>query len=312
MPVTFVSTCELPESALAILSEAGEVRVWPGEGLIPRDALLECIAEADALVCLLSERIDDELFDRASRLRVVSDVAVGYNNVDLDAAAKRHIWVTNTPDVLTDATADLAMGLIIASARRMGVAERTLRAGDWTRWGFRDFWGMELRGKVLGVLGLGRIGRAVATRAEAFGMRVHGVTSTATDEAIDDLVATSDVVSIHVPLTSATRHLLGPRRIGLMRPTAILVNTSRGPVVDEEALAHALSEGRIAGAGLDVFENEPEVHPLLLEAANAVLVPHIGSATADARTAMAELAARNAAAVLRGERPPNAVNDVSA
>jgi glyoxylate reductase len=307
MPLTFVSTAELPESAIDILRTAGDVRVWPGAGIIPRDELLVGVEAADALVCLLSERVDAELLERAPKLRVVADVAVGYNNVDLAAAASRRIWVTNTPDVLTDATADLTMALILAAARRMGEAERALREGRFKRWGFRDYWGMELREKTLGVLGYGRIGRAVSARAEAFGMRIAGLTSSATAADIDELMAASDVLTIHVPLSEATRCLVDARRIALMRPTAILVNTSRGPVVDEAALAAALLEGRIAGAGLDVFEKEPIVHPGLLEAPNAVLLPHIGSATREARTAMAELAARNAVEALAGRRPPNAV-----
>ncbi len=308
MPRLFVSTSELPESAIELARPSCDVVVWPGEGIIPREALLAGVADAEGLVCLLSERVDAELLDRAPRLRVVADVAVGFNNVDLAAAAARGIWVTNTPDVLTDATADLAMALILAAARRTGEAERTLRDGRFDRWGYRMFWGMELRGKLLGVLGFGRIGRAVAMRAEAFGMRVRGLGSSATSDEIDALVAECDVLTIHVPLDARTRHLVDARRIGLMRPTAILVNTARGPVVEEAALAAALADRAIAGAGLDVYEDEPRVHPGLLDAPNAVLLPHIGSATREARTAMAELAVKNAVEALAGRRPPNAVS----
>jgi glyoxylate reductase len=308
MPEIFVSTSELPESAVEILRDAGDVHVWRGEGAIPREELLEGVATADALVCLLVARVDAELLDRAPRLRVVANVAVGVDNVDVAAAAARGVTVTNTPDVLTDATADLAMGLLIAAARRMSEAERWLREGRFERWGYRDFWGMGLGGKTLGVLGYGRIGRAVGARASAFGMVVRGLTSRATPEEVDALMAESDAVSVHVPLSDATRHLVDRRRLALMRETAILVNTARGPVVDEAALAEALMARRIAGAGLDVFEEEPLVHPLLLDAPNAVLMPHIGSATREARTGMAELAARNAAEVVAGRRPLTPVN----
>lgn len=307
MPEIFVSSSELPESAIAILRDAGDVRVWDGDGAIPREELLAGVATADALVCLLGAKVDAELLDRAPRLKVVANVAVGVDNVDLAAAAARGVMVTNTPDVLTDATADLAMALLLAAARRTTEAERWLREGRFERWAYRDFWGMGLGGKVLGILGYGRIGRAVGARGAAFGMVVRGLTSSATPEEIDALVAESDVLSIHVPLGDATRHLVDRRRIGLMRETSILVNTSRGPLVDEAALAEALVAGRIAGAGLDVFENEPRVHPLLLDAPNATLLPHIGSATREARTAMAELAARNAAEVMAGRQPPNVV-----
>lgn len=307
MSKIFVSTPDLPESAVDMLREAGDVRVWEGEGLVPREDLLAGLADAEALVCLLSERVDAEALDAAPRLRVVANVAVGYNNVDVAAAAARGVLVTNTPDVLTDATADLAFALVLSTARRTGEAERALRAGGFTGWSYRAYLGMELRGKTLGVLGYGRIGRAVGARAEAFGMRVRGLGSRATAEEIDALVSESDVLSLHVPLTDATRHMLDARRIALLRPTAVVVNTARGPVVDEAALAEALVAGRIAGVGLDVFEEEPRVHPRLFDAPNAVLLPHVGSATREARTAMAELAARNAVEALAGRRPPNVV-----
>ena len=308
----FVTTPELPASAIEILEGAGEVRVWRGAGQIPRDALEAGAATADAIVCLLGERIDERLLSLAPSLRVVANVAVGVDNVDLEAARRRGVWVTNTPDVLTDATADLTMALVLAAARRLGEAERFLREGRFDRWDYSAFWGMGLGGKRLGVVGYGRIGRAVGARAAGFGMEVRGVGSRATAAEVDALVAESDVVSLHVPLTDATRHLVDARRLALMRPAAILVNTSRGPVVDEAALAEALHAGRLAGAGLDVFEREPAVHPRLLDAPNAVLLPHIGSATREARTAMAETAARNVAAVLAGRRPPTPVVDPGA
>lgn len=303
----FVTSGELFESALATLREAGSVSVWAGGGPIPRAELEAGVADADALVCMLGTRVDEALLAKAPRLQIVANVAVGYDNIDVDAAARRGVWVTNTPDVLTEATADLAWLLILGVARRAVEAERFLREDRFGGWGFRTLLGIDLAGKRLAVIGHGRIGRAVARRAEGFGMTVDTADSRATSEKLDRLVAGADVVTLHVPLTGATRHLMDARRLALMKSSAILVNTSRGPVVDEAALAEALVAGRIWGAGLDVYENEPRVHPLLLEAPNTMLLPHVGSATLETRQRMAEVAARNVAEALGGREPPNAV-----
>ncbi|MGE5408599.1 MAG: 2-hydroxyacid dehydrogenase [Syntrophothermus sp.] len=294
---TFAVTHALPEAALALLRQAGELRDDP--------------AGADAVLTLLGDRVDGEFLDAAGpQLRCVANVAVGFDNVDLAAAAERGVVVTNTPGVLDDATADLTMALLLAAVRRLGEGERLIRAGRRWRWGIDFMLGSDLRGKLLEIVGLGAIGTRVAERARAFGMEIayrnrHPAPAAAALEAerleLDELLAASDVVSLHCPLTDETRHLIGARELGLMKPTATLVNTARGPVVDERALAAALAAGEIAAAGLDVYEHEPEVEPALLELENVVLLPHLGSATVETRTAMAELAARNAIAVARGE-----------
>jgi glyoxylate reductase len=259
--------------------------------------------------------VDGALLDAAPGLRIVANIAVGYDNIDLSAARLRGVVVTNTPDVLTEATADLTWGLILAATRRIAEGERLLRRGAWSGWALDFMLGSDLRGKQLGIVGLGRIGRAVASRAGAFGMRVAFTTLEGCADppeaatggwrrlGLDELLSTSDVVSFHVPLTPATRHLIDRRAILRMKRRAYLVNTSRGPVVDEAALAWALREGLIAGAALDVYEEEPRVHPDLLGLENVVLAPHLGSATVETRTAMADLAARNVLAVLAGEPP---------
>lgn len=303
----FVTSPELFESALELLRTAGEVRVWDGPTPIPRADLEREALGADALVTMLFDRVDEALLALAPRLRIVANVAVGYDNVDAAAAARRGVWVTNTPDVLTEATADLAWALILATARRLGEAERLLRSGAFLGFGFRMLLGMGLGGKVLLVVGPGRIGQAVARRATGFGMVVATAGRGTPATELDLLLASADVVSLHVPLTEETRHLVDARRLGLMKRSAILVNTARGPVVDEEALAEALHAGCIAGAGLDVYEREPEVHTRLLDAPGAVLLPHIGSATVEARQAMAEAAASNVVEALAGRRPPNVV-----
>ena len=245
---------------------------------------------------------------------MVANVAVGYDNIDVAACTARGVVCTNTPGVLTDATADLALALILASTRRLGEAERMIRAGGTWSWSMFFMLGSGLQGKTLGIVGLGKIGTATARRARAFGMEIAYTGRRQADPALeaelgatrlelDELLATADVVSIHCPLSDATRHLIDARRLGLMKPTAHLVNTSRGPVVDEAALAAALAAGTIAGAGLDVFEHEPAIEPALYELENVVLIPHLGSATIETRTAMGVLAAQNAVAVLAGEPP---------
>lgn len=307
-----VVTGRVPEPALDLLREAGELDYHSQETALPVAELHAAIAGAEAVLTLLSDRVDAAFLDAAGpQLRVISNVAVGYNNIDVPACTERGVIVTNTPGVLTDATADIAMALILMVMRRLGEGERVIRGQAGWRWHMHYMLGTSLQGKTLGIVGLGQIGTATARRARAFGMNVIYSGRRRADEEIeaelgatffgfDDLLATSDVVSLHCPLTPETTHLITAERLGQMRRDAYLVNTTRGPVVDEAALAEALSAGVIAGAGLDVFEHEPEVHPGLLECENAVLIPHLGSATIETRTAMAVLAAQNAAAVLGG------------
>jgi glyoxylate reductase len=276
------------------------------------EELVAAVAGVDAIVSLLTDTIDAEVIDAAPRLRAIGNVAVGYDNVDVKAAARRGVAVCNTPGVLDETTADLAFGLIIAASRLFGEAERDLRAGRWHGWSITQYLGQDVHGATLGVVGFGRIGRAVARRGAGFGMRVLHHARHDTGEAgyvadLDELLAEADVVSLHVPLSPATRHLIGRRELALMKPTAVLVNTARGPVVDEPALAEALEGGEIFAAGLDVFEEEPRVHPRLLEAPRVVLLPHVGSGSRQTRTRMARLAAEGVRAVLAGERPANLV-----
>ena len=292
------------------LVEAGHELIQPeGDRAFTHDETVEQASGVDAIVCLLTDRIDGAVLKAGSpRLKVVATVAVGYDNIDVDAAAARGIAVCNTPRVLDDTTADLAFLLILAAARRIWEAESDLRAGKWPGWDIDQYLGRDVHGAVLGVVGFGRVGQAVARRATGFGMEVLHHTRRETGIVgwrgdLDRLLAESDIVTLHVPLTDETRHLIDPRRLALMKRDAVLVNTSRGPVVDEEALAVALEEGAIFAAGLDVYEREPEVHPRLLGAPRTVLLPHIGSASLATRTRMARVAAENAVAVLAGERP---------
>ncbi len=267
-------------------------------------------------MCLLTDRVDQEVLAAGADLRIVANIAVGYDNIDVPSASERGIVVTNTPDVLTEATAEMTWALILAMTRRLPEGDRLVRRGAWKGWALDFMLGMELRGKQLGVVGLGRIGGAVASRAPAFGMTVAHCSAGPPPAPgsplllpemralpLDELLATSDVVSLHVPLTPATRHLIGRRALARMKRSAYLVNTSRGPVVDEEALAWALRERLIAGAALDVYEREPAVNAELLSLENVVLAPHLGSATTETRTAMADLAVRNVLAVLGGDPP---------
>jgi len=273
------------------------------DGAAARRDLLARIGGKQALVSMVTDTIDRDVVDAGDALRIIANVAVGYNNVDVAAARARGIIVTNTPDVLTDATADLTLALILAVTRRLGEGERWLRRGDWPGWAFDQLLGMQLKGKQLGIVGFGRIGRAVAARAQAFGMTIAHASRSDAGMPLDRLLATSDVVSLHVPLTPETRHLIGQPELARMKRTAYLINTTRGPVVDEAALAWALKNRLIAGAGLDVYEREPEVHPDLRPLENVVLAPHLGSATTETRTAMADLAVRNVIAVLGGDPP---------
>ncbi|HXQ88530.1 MAG TPA: D-glycerate dehydrogenase [Solirubrobacterales bacterium] len=309
----FAVTNRIPEPAVEMLRGAGEVRLDEREQAIPRPDLLELVAGAEAVLTLLHDRVDEELLEAAGpRLRCVANVAVGYDNVDVAAATQRGVVVTNTPGVLDDATADLTMALILAATRRVAEGDRLVRSGEPWSWGMGFMLGSSLQGKRLGIVGLGGIGTRVAERARAFGMGIayHSRRPSPAEAALEaerlslpDLLASSDVLSLHCPLTPETHHLIGAAELAAMKPSAVLVNAARGPIVDEAALAAALAGGRIAAAGLDVFEREPEVEPGLLALDNAVLTPHLGSATVETRTAMAELAARNAISVLRGQGP---------
>ena len=309
-----VVTGKIPDAGLDLLRGAGEVWAWDGDDPIPVDVRDERLAEADAVVTLLTDRVDDAFLDAAPRLRVVANVAVGYNNIDVPACSARGVVVTNTPGVLTEATADLAMALILMSTRRLGEGERLIRSGEPWKWGMFMLLGSSISGRRLGVVGMGAIGIAVAERAKAFGMEVVYHNRRAVEPEVeralgarlvdlDELLATSDVVSLNCPYTPETHHLIDADALRRMRSSAYLVNTARGPIVDEAALVEALRRGDIAGAGLDVFEHEPAVHPGLLELDNAVLVPHLGSATVETRDAMATLAARNVQQVLAGGAP---------
>ena len=272
------------------------------------------LATADALVCLLLDKIDRAVLLNNPRLRIVANCAVGIDNIDVAAATAAGVVVTNTPNVLTEATAELAFTLMLAAARRLGEGERMVRSGAWPGWALDQLLGCELHGKTLGIVGYGRIGQAMARRGRAFGMEVVIASRSYTGDgalSIDELFARADVVSLHCPLTPETRNLVDARRLAAMKPTAILVNTARGGCVDEEALAAALATGRIAGAGLDVYAHEPRISPALLGCERAVLAPHIGSATTETRTAMAQLCADAVISVLSGRRPPNQVNDVT-
>jgi glyoxylate reductase len=308
-------TRRLPKGGLDPLAAAGHelVQRADDEPWSPAE-LVAAARDADGIVCILTDRIDAAVLSAgAPRLRVVANVAVGYDNIDVATATELGIAVCNTPGVLDETTADLAFLLILAAARRAGDAAADLRARRWTGFHIDEFLGVDVHGATLGLVGYGRIGRAVARRATGFGMPVlhHTRHETGVDgwvAELDDLLQHADVVSLHVPLHDETRGLSDARRLALMKPSAVLVNTARGPVVDEEALAVALEYGAIFAAGIDVYEREPEVHPRLLAAPHAVLLPHIGSATEATRRRMAQLASEGAAAVLRGERPPNLVS----
>ena len=301
-------TRKLPSSVIAKLSAAGDVDLYTGAAAIPADELRARIAGKDALICLLTDTIDRAVIDAAPTLKAVANVAVGYNNIDVPYARSRGVVVTNTPDVLTESVADFTWALILAITRRLSEGERLVRRGEWKGWALDLLLGTELRGKQLGLIGVGRIGRAVAARAGAFGMQVaytsrRELTGVGEPMQLDRLLLTSDIVSLHVPLTPETRHLIDKRALTRMKRSAYLINTARGPVVDEAALAWALQHHLLAGAALDVYENEPVVHPELLSLENVLLVPHLGSGTTETRTAMADLSAENVLAVLGGGPP---------
>ena len=310
----------LPLAAMAILKPYFQVRVWQDEDRpVPRDVLRREISQAEAVLCLLTEKVDEELLDGAPSLRIVANMAVGYDNIDVPACTERKVVVTNTPGVLTESTADLAFALLLATARRIPEAVDVLKQDRWRAWSPMFLTGQDVHHATLGIIGLGRIGQAVAERARGFKMTVlyYGRTrdfaaeraTGATYVPLDDLLRGSDFVSVHLPLSSETVHFLGDREIGLMKPTAVLINTSRGPVVDEAALYRALSDRRIWAAGLDVFEREPlPMDSLLRGLDNVVLLPHIGSASVATRVRMATLASENIRDYLLHGKPVSPVN----
>ena len=310
-----VVTGRIPEPGLELLRAAGEVDAWSSDTPATASEVHAAVAGADAAVTLLTTKVDNAFLDAAGpQLRIVANVAVGYNNIDVPACRARGVLVTNTPGVLTEATADIAMGLVLMTTRRLGEGERVIRSGTPWQWGMFYMLGTGIQGRQLGIIGMGDIGQAMARRAKAFGMTIAYSNRNrvapeieaelgATHMSMDELLQSSDVVSVNCPYSPATHHLINAETFVKMQSHAILINTARGPIVDEAALAAALHSGAIAGAGLDVFELEPTVHADLLTCENAVLIPHLGSATVETRTAMATLAATNVQHVLSGARP---------
>jgi glyoxylate reductase len=296
-----ILTRRIPSAAFARLEEACDVDLHDGSSPLTPDELKQRVKGKAGLICLLTDKIDGAVVDAGlPDLKIVANVAVGYDNVDVPAVTSRGVVFTNTPVVLTEATAELTWALILSLARRVSEGDRLIRRGQWRGWALDFMLGMELRGKQLGIIGRGRIGRAVAAKAGAFGMTVVFAKH---DMSVDELLISSDVISVHTPATPETRHLFNRRTFARMKRSALLINTARGAIVDEEALVWALNEHLLAGAALDVFEKEPHVHPGLLPLENVVLVPHLGSATRETRTAMADLAVKNVIAVLSGNPP---------
>ncbi len=319
MPTRIYVTRRIPQPGLDLLTEAGfEVEVSPHDRVLTRKELLDAVKNRDGLLPLLTDAIDTELLDAASGVKIVANYAVGFNNIDIPEATKRGIAVTNTPGVLTDATADTAWALLMATARRIVESDRFTREGKFEAWAPMLFLGADIAGRTLGIIGPGRIGTAMAERAKGFRMRIlysdtkpspeFEKTFDAEYRELPDLLRESDFVSIHVPLTEQTKHLISAKELSMMKPHAVLINTARGPVIDEAALVEALREKRIGGAGLDVYEEEPKLCPGLVELDNAILLPHIGSATIETRTKMAQIAATNLVEFFKGNRPPNLVN----
>lgn len=309
----------LPQSAIDLLTEHCEVEINPDDRVLTREELIEKVKGRDAVLCLLTDTIDGEVFDAAGpQCKIFANYAVGFNNIDLKAATQRGVIITNTPGVLTDATADIAWALLFSTARRIVESDKYLRAGKFEGWGPMLFLGRDITGKTLGIIGAGRIGANFAKKSKGFDMKVlysdlqpnpeFEAETGATFVDKETLLRESDFVSLHVPLLPETKHLIGEAELKLMKPTAILINTSRGPVVDEKALVNALKTGEIWGAGLDVFENEPTLEPGLADLDNVVIVPHIASATIETRTNMGLIAVRNILSVFAGETPPNCVN----
>jgi glyoxylate reductase len=321
-PALYVSR-RLPPAVMARLQDEFRLTATPASEVAPvRQAVREGIRDADAAITTLTEQVDDEVLNAAAHLKVIANCAVGFNNISIEAARARGIIVTNTPDVLTEATADLTWALILAAARRVVEGDRLVRNGTWSGWDPNQLLGAEVSEKTLGIVGMGRIGRAVARRASGFAMPIIYCSRSTLDPTVariakdwqdwrriplDELLTQADFVTLHVPLTQDTRHLIGTRELSRMKSTAFLINTSRGPVVDEAALVSALREKRLAGAGLDVYEQEPKLHPGLAELPQVVLLPHLGSATLQTRVQMGMICLENIRAVLAGRRAPNRV-----
>jgi glyoxylate reductase len=312
------ATHSLFEAAREILQKSCEVEYWAKSARPPREEVLRRVRDKEGLVCLLTEKVNEELLSEAPKLRIASNVAVGFDNIDVAACTKRGVAATNTPGVLDETTADFAWTLLMAVARRLSEGEALARSGKWKNWDLDQLVGTDVWGKTLGLVGFGRIGRAVARRASGFQMKVIYTDAVRAAEDVEKelkaefremnaLLGESDFISVHVPLLPETRRLFDAAKFKRMKPTAFLINTSRGPVVDEAALVAALEGGIIGGAGLDVYENEPLIHPGL-KRANVVLAPHIASASLETRTKMACIAAENVAALFAGQRPPNILN----
>ena len=314
-----VVTGKIPEVALEKLKKSHEVISWGEETPISRDEMLKRVSGANVIVSLLTEKIDEEVLTSAGNdLKAVCNVAVGYNNIDVAACKNKNVLVTNTPGVLTDATADIAMALILMTTRRLSEGERVIRNQDPWAWGMFYMLGSSIQNQTLGIVGMGQIGVATALRAKSFGMKIIYTRRNRLDEKIekelsaqyvslDELLQQSDIVSLHCPYSTETHHLISDAQLSKMKKTSYLINTARGPIVNEEALADALINKTIAGAGLDVYENEPKVNEKLLKLDNVVLLPHLGSATVETRTAMATTAANNALEILSGNKPLNPV-----
>lgn len=312
-------TRELPPATMARLHDQASLTMNREDRVLTKQEIVQSVRGVDGLLCLLTDTIDEEILAAGTRLKVVANFAVGFNNIDVAAASRRRIPVTNTPGVLTDATADMTWALLMDAARRLAEGDRFVRQRAWQGWGPLQLLGADITGSTLGIIGLGRIGQAVVRRAKGFEMPVIYWNRTRLDSqleqqlgveyrSLDDLLRESDFVSVHVALNDQTRHLIGAAQLSLMKPTACLVNTSRGPVLDEQALVDALKHGVIASAGLDVYEHEPHIADGLFDLPNVVLAPHLGSATIGTRTKMGNMAAENCLAACRGERPFNLVN----
>lgn len=312
-------TRELPPESMRLLSEAADLTYNQEDRTLTKQEVIDGVQNADGLICLLNDNIDQEIITSGPNLRVVANFAVGYNNIDVEAATLRGLPVTNTPGVLTDSTADMAWALLMDAARRVSEGDRMVRTGQWAGWGPLQLLGADITGSTLGIIGFGRIGQAVAKRARGFEMRIcywNRTRLSKEQEAafgveylpMNELLSESDFVSVHVALNESTRHLIGAKEFEVMKPSACLINTARGPVVDEGALVTALKQGDIASAGLDVYEQEPLLEPGLYDLENVVLAPHLGSATIGTRTKMGNMAVENCLMACSGQRPTNLVN----